>query len=140
MRHPEEGKVNTRLLIWLRLLPTERSNKQHGPLAQSVEHLTFNQGVAGSRPARPTRYMTRVGGNPLLNDQPDHAWPAGFLFASTTIGRGYNNITDNGDETLPLVGPLTLQDTIVPNNANETKKSSLAASSMLPEYDVEVVA
>ena len=26
----------------------------HGPLAQSVEHLTFNQVVAGSIPARPT--------------------------------------------------------------------------------------
>ena len=26
-----------------------------GPLAQLVEHLTFNQGVAGSRPARPTK-------------------------------------------------------------------------------------
>ncbi len=27
---------------------------QIGPLAQSVEHLTFNQVVAGSIPARPT--------------------------------------------------------------------------------------
>jgi DNA-binding XRE family transcriptional regulator len=26
-----------------------------GPLAQLVEHLTFNQGVTGSRPVRPTR-------------------------------------------------------------------------------------
>ena len=26
----------------------------HGPLAQLVEHLTFNQVVAGSIPARPT--------------------------------------------------------------------------------------
>ncbi|GAI74348.1 unnamed protein product, partial [marine sediment metagenome] len=111
-----------------------------GPLAQSVEQWTFNPLVAGSRPARPTRYITKVGGNLLLNDQPDHAWPAGFLFASTTIGRGYNNITDNGDETLPLVGPLTLQDTSVPNNANEPQKSSLAVPSMLPEYDVEEVA
>ena len=25
-----------------------------GPLAQLVEHLTFNQGVAGSNPVRPT--------------------------------------------------------------------------------------
>ncbi len=25
-----------------------------GPLAQLVEHLTFNQGVTGSRPVRPT--------------------------------------------------------------------------------------
>jgi len=62
------------------------------------------------------------------------------LLASTSRGRGYNNITDNGDETLPLVGPLTLQDAIVPNNANKAKKSSLAAPSTLPEYDVEVVA
>ncbi len=28
--------------------------KDKGPLAQSVEHLTFNQVVAGSIPARPT--------------------------------------------------------------------------------------
>jgi transcriptional regulator with XRE-family HTH domain len=27
----------------------------NGPLAQLAEHLTFNQGVAGSRPARPTK-------------------------------------------------------------------------------------
>ncbi len=27
---------------------------QYGPLAQLVEHLTFNQGVVGSRPTRPT--------------------------------------------------------------------------------------
>ena len=26
----------------------------HGPLAQLVEHLTFNQGVTGSSPVRPT--------------------------------------------------------------------------------------
>ncbi len=26
-----------------------------GPLAQLVEHLTFNQGVTGSRPVRPTK-------------------------------------------------------------------------------------
>ena len=27
-----------------------------GPLAQLVEHLTFNQGVTGSRPVRPTKH------------------------------------------------------------------------------------
>ena len=26
----------------------------HGPLAQLAEHLTFNQGVVGSSPTRPT--------------------------------------------------------------------------------------
>ena len=32
-----------------------RSNRyKGGPLAQLAEQLTFNQGVAGSRPARPT--------------------------------------------------------------------------------------
>ena len=30
--------------------------RQNGPLAQLVEHLTFNQGVVGSRPTRPTKY------------------------------------------------------------------------------------
>ncbi len=30
------------------------SDCTHGPLAQLVEHLTFNQVVAGSIPARPT--------------------------------------------------------------------------------------
>ena len=32
-----------------------------GPLAQSVEHLTFNQVVAGSIPARPTIYGLKTG-------------------------------------------------------------------------------
>ena len=27
----------------------------YGPLAQLAEHLTFNQGVTGSRPVRPTK-------------------------------------------------------------------------------------
>ena len=30
-----------------------------GPLAQLVEHLTFNQGVTGSRPVRPTIHNKR---------------------------------------------------------------------------------
>ena len=30
-----------------------------GPLAQLVEHLTFNQGVTGSRPVRPTIHYKR---------------------------------------------------------------------------------
>ncbi|CEO88141.1 hypothetical protein SSCH_150020 [Syntrophaceticus schinkii] len=33
------------------------SEKMHGPLAQLVEHLTFNQGVAGSIPAWLTIYQ-----------------------------------------------------------------------------------
>ena len=28
---------------------------RYGPLAQLAEHLTFNQGVTGSRPVRPTK-------------------------------------------------------------------------------------
>ena len=32
-----------------------------GPLAQLVEHLTFNQVVAGSIPARPTIYDFKTG-------------------------------------------------------------------------------
>ena len=31
-----------------------RASRPNGPLAQLAEHLTFNQGVAGSSPARPT--------------------------------------------------------------------------------------
>jgi hypothetical protein len=34
-----------------------------GPLAQLVEHLTFNQVVAGSIPARPTSKNKEFGGN-----------------------------------------------------------------------------
>ena len=30
----------------------------HGPVAQPVEHLTFNQGVAGSNPAGLTTFLT----------------------------------------------------------------------------------
>ncbi len=34
--------------------PLFPSDRTHGPLAQLAEHLTFNQVVAGSIPARPT--------------------------------------------------------------------------------------
>jgi len=62
--------------------------------------------------------------SPLLNYQPAKASPADFPLASPIRGRGYNIITGNAGETLPLVGPLTLQELIVRtllNNANEIK-------------------
>jgi hypothetical protein len=40
-----------------------------GPLAQSVEHLSFKQGVAGSSPARLMSNISRLGGS---------VWPAFF--------------------------------------------------------------
>ncbi len=47
------------------------------------------------------------------------AWPAGIFFASTTRGQGYNIITDDGNETVPLTAPPTLRETI-PRSADET--------------------
>ena len=62
-RKLSKEKANRLTQIWLTAkLNAEqeenRSTNQHkyGPLAQLAEHLTFNQGVAGSRPARPTRF------------------------------------------------------------------------------------
>ncbi|MBA7468406.1 hypothetical protein ES707_03655 [subsurface metagenome] len=74
----------------------------------------------------------------LRNYQPVKAGLAGFLLAPATLGRVYNNFTVNADETHCPPGPLTLRDTTVPNNANETKKLSLAAPSTLPDYLMEV--
>jgi hypothetical protein len=42
---------------------------RYGPLAQLVEHLTFNQVVAGSNPARPTINSTSCA-NPTLVSNP----------------------------------------------------------------------
>ena len=42
-------------IIWLGRQP--RSPLGNGPLAQSAEHRTFNPGVAGSTPARPTTVL-----------------------------------------------------------------------------------
>ncbi len=48
------------------------SDGLHGPLAQLVEHLTFNQVVAGSIPARPTnnQQVTYHFKNALPNKSP----------------------------------------------------------------------
>jgi hypothetical protein len=44
------------------------SDHDHGPIAQSVEHLTFNQGVEGSNPSGPTKeYLVFCG-----FEQPSH--------------------------------------------------------------------
>ncbi|GAI72866.1 unnamed protein product, partial [marine sediment metagenome] len=76
----------------------------------------------------------------LLKNQLAKRGQAGFLFACPLRDQAYNNITDNGDETLPIpIGPLTLRDSIVLNNANETDKPSLAAPSTLPEYVMGVM-
>ena len=50
---PKPGRDNTRPFAG-RLPAAPDSCRDHGPLAQLVEHLTFNQVVAGSNPARPT--------------------------------------------------------------------------------------
>ena len=34
-----------------------------GPLAQLAEHLTFNQGVVGSNPSRPTSQLALIRGS-----------------------------------------------------------------------------
>ncbi len=73
------------------------------------------------------KYQPGVQKYQLLKDQLAKAGRAGFLFASTLRRRDYNPVTDDADETPLLAGPLTLRDTIVPNNANETRILSLAA-------------
>ena len=78
------------------------AKEKGGPLAQLVEHRTFNPGVAGSRPARPT--TTKGSANqlgrksytyPVLNSSPlgvsTDAFPTRII---------YNNITP--DITLPV--------------------------------------
>ncbi len=53
-------------------LPFFPSDGSHGPLAQLAEHLTFNQVVAGSIPARPTnnQQVTYHFKNALPNKSP----------------------------------------------------------------------
>ena len=70
-------KLAGRLLI---NCPVSGQKEYSGPLAQLVEHLTLNQAVAGSIPARLTNHVAKVGGYPLLYDQSDRAWPAGPFF------------------------------------------------------------
>ncbi len=52
--------------------PLFPSDRTHGPLAQLAEHLTFNQVVAGSIPARPTnnQQVTYHFKNALPNKSP----------------------------------------------------------------------
>ena len=71
------------------------------------------------------RYQPEAQRYQLVKDQPAKRGPAGLFISFPTIGQLYNIITDDADET--VVGPLTLRDTIAPNNANENKKLSLAA-------------
>jgi transcriptional regulator with XRE-family HTH domain len=53
-RKPSKELANK--LAKLKLTVDIKCNQQiGGPLAQLAEHLTFNQGVTGSRPVRPTR-------------------------------------------------------------------------------------
>jgi transcriptional regulator with XRE-family HTH domain len=53
-RKPSKELANK--LAKLKLTVDIKCNQQTGgPLAQLAEHLTFNQGVTGSRPVRPTK-------------------------------------------------------------------------------------
>ena len=46
----EQRTENPRVIGSIPILGTLHSNRMYGILAQSVEHLTFNQGVGGSNP------------------------------------------------------------------------------------------
>lgn len=70
-----------------------------------------------------------------LKYQPSQLWPADFLLASTARGRGYNIITDDGNETIPQAAPPTSRGTI-PRSADETEATM--APSTLPESVTEV--
>jgi transcriptional regulator with XRE-family HTH domain len=55
------SKILVDKLAKLKLTVDLQSHQQiYEPLAQLAEHLTFNQGVAGSRPARPTLNLTII--------------------------------------------------------------------------------
>ena len=76
-RYPEAN--STRLLI--KCSKTAHLNKpNHGPLAQLVEQLTFNQRVAGSSPARLTTpsLPDAIKVAYLILNQPPKTGPAGF--------------------------------------------------------------
>jgi len=70
------------------------------------------------------------------------SWSGCFLFGLPIVGQGYNIGGDSVDETVSLAGRLRLLEAIVPtavpNNPNETTKTSLAAASAPPENTVEV--
>ena len=62
----------------------------------------------------------------ILKDQPARRDPACLLLASSTRSRGYNEVTDNGNETTPplaarqrkpSIAPLTRQSDHGPSNA-----------------------
>ena len=46
----EQRTENPRVIGSIPILGTLHSDRMYGILAQSVEHLTFNQGVGGSNP------------------------------------------------------------------------------------------
>ena len=54
MRGPREKTTSNPRLATARPKGDTANKPRNGSLAQSVEHLTFNQVVAGSIPARPT--------------------------------------------------------------------------------------
>ena len=151
-----------------------------GPLAQLAEQVTLNHQVTGSTPVRlttlfilsvfnfPTNstFVSPSFVSPLLKNQSDHAWPAGFLFvfppserfniawpkSYPTIGgptwlvktygpfpfnRWPEHVSGNADETLTVVDPLALREISVPNNANESDTDT--APSTLPGNAVKVV-
>ena len=94
------------------------AKEQHGPLAQLVERLTFNQDVTGSSPVRPTIQVILGRKHqlyPLLNYQLRQLWPAGVLLPPTR-GWVYDSSSGNANVSPSLAAPLTL-----------------------PEYAVEVV-
>ena len=119
----EKVKLATRLLI---KLPVEES----GPLAQLAEQVTLNHQVTGSTPVRLTILFNLSVFNlpttstfviPLLKNQSDHAWPAGFFICAPESNVTISSITDNANETSRSLAILT--------------KAPLT----LPEYMVEVM-
>ena len=57
MRGPREKTTSNPRLATARPKGDTANKPRNGSLAQSVEHLTFNQVVAGSIPARPTNLI-----------------------------------------------------------------------------------
>lgn len=72
---------------------------------------------------------------PVLKYQPRQLRPADILLASPTRGRGYNIVTDDANETIPLAAPPTPRETIS-RSADET---NVTMAPTLPESVVEVM-
>ena len=140
------GRMSRKVKLGIRLLINCRVKKS-GPLAQLEEQVTLNHPVAGSSPARLTILFSPLvfsfpNSNsfvpPLLKNQSDHAWPAGFLLSPTRL-KGYNIVCGDGEDTTYAARPLLLNHQLVAKHKRRNEPLVYTAPFPLPEYVVEVL-